>query len=154
METNEMIAFCKERIPGRDWDNAELQIWKKKHMLKLLSKVKKCYGVRTKDSMIIYAPNETSYQYVIRLSIIHDGTELFAKKLIEDLIYRLGYDATWVTDTGDTYKEDGVKCFIGNLIVMNESGDFMPKCEECPDQMSHLHIRTTVMLPVRMGKKA
>lgn len=27
METNEMIAFCKERIPNRDWDNSELQIW-------------------------------------------------------------------------------------------------------------------------------
>lgn len=154
MTTNEMIAFCKEHIPGRDWDNAELQMWKKKHMLQLLSKVKKHYGVRKKVSMIIYAPNETSYQDVIALSAIHDGTELFVKKLIEDLIYRLGYDATWVTDTGNTYKEDEVKCFIGNLLVMNESGEFMPKCKEYPDHMSNLHMRTTVMLPVKMGKKA
>lgn len=154
METNEMIAFCKERIPGRDWDNAELQIWSRENMLKLLSNVKKHYSVRKKVSMIIYAPDETSYQDAIALTAIHDGTELFVKKLIEDLIYRLGYDATWVTDTGGYLQEDGVKCFIGNLIVMNESGEFMPKCEECPDQMSNLHMRTTVMLPVKMGKKA
>lgn len=60
MTINEMIAFCKEHIPDRDWDNAELQIWSRENMLKLLSNVKKHYGVRKKVSMIIYATDETS----------------------------------------------------------------------------------------------
>lgn len=152
MTIEAMKAFCKERIPDRDWEKGEFQVYGNKIMEQGLEKVKKLDGVGVRDCKVIFSPEEPEYQYVASFCVVHDGTLMFVVDAIKTVIYRLMYGFTYFRPMGYNCIEDTVRYFIGNMMVLNEYGKFLQEGEECPDTMLYPSTRTTVMIPVRMER--
>lgn len=91
---------------------------------------------------------DTNFDYFASDSHIHDGTLVFTKSLIYNLVKRVCCCSTYNKKLREPKAGDKVKYIIGNFVILNEyDGDFVP------NDRPYMRERTTVLLPLKFEIK-
>lgn len=154
MTIEAMKAFCKERMPNRDWEHGDLVIYDGDVMKSVLSLWHKVPNIGVRDCEIIYSPDEPKYQYLLTSTVVYDMRFQTADVAVRKIITDLQYGLTYLEDMGIPAREDRIRYYIGDLFILHEQGgDSYPADAKHYEDIDSQKIGvSTAMIPVRMER--